>query len=140
MLNGFVQLHSGNYEHLHLFLKDAGDSLDSFRYFDKRPISIVLNHLYCGLFFIEGEAVAYGHLEKESEIVWLGIAVKANLKGQGLGKKMIEHLVQKARELKLKRVRLSVDNENISAIFLYKKYNFELLEKKDTISFYELKL
>ena len=47
------------------FLKIAGDSLLTFRYFNKRDISIIENHLVT-VVLVEGtKNIGYGHLDPE---------------------------------------------------------------------------
>ncbi|HWY35040.1 MAG TPA: GNAT family N-acetyltransferase [Nitrosopumilaceae archaeon] len=120
------------------FIQSAGNSLTSFRYFEKRPLEVILNHVCTYLLIEDRVAVTYGHLDKEDGIVWLGIATSEKEKGRGYGKIMMKALIDEAKNQGIKKIRLSVDNVNESAIALYQKFGFILLEKKDKISFYEL--
>ena len=108
------------------FLDNAGNSVDSFRYFDKRPLSIIENHLVTCLVSDEaGKYVGYGHLDKDGDTVWLGIAVAEKMRGKGLGKKIMGFLVKRAKELAIESVQLSVDTTNTAAIQLYLSFGFE---------------
>ncbi|MBI3135577.1 MAG: GNAT family N-acetyltransferase [Bacteroidetes bacterium] len=119
------------------FLQRAGNSLDSFRYFKSRELKCLENHLYTTLLVDdEGTPVAYGHLDQENGITWLGIAVAQENTGRGFGKQMMEQLLEVARQKQVDHIRLSVDNINTAAIALYTGLGFRLLEKKETISFY----
>lgn len=85
----------------------------------------------------EGQPVAYGHLDREGEVVWLGTAVIEEERGKGAGKQMMEALMAAAREKKLSSVRLSVDNDNQAAISLYRRFGFRLLSREEKHSFFQ---
>jgi len=84
------------------------------------------------------EPVAYGHLDKEGDTIWLGVAVIEAYLGLGLGVLVMKKLTDFAKENNIPVIKLSVDNNNSSAISLYKKLGFVLLEKKEGFSFYSL--
>ena len=136
----FVKINYPETKLLEKFISQAGSSLNSFRYFSKRPLSVIQQHI-CTWLLTEGdEPLAYGHLDKENDHIWLGIAVVEAAKGKGLGKLMIKQLIDSAYQTNIKNIRLSVDNENQAAINLYKSLGFLLLEKKESFSFYLLEL
>jgi ribosomal protein S18 acetylase RimI-like enzyme len=110
------------------FLKNAGHSLDNFRYFNKRSISIIENHV-CTIVLSKGDIiVGYGHLDKENEKIWLGICVAEYERGKGCGKIIMNFLVEFARSQNFKTIYLTVDTLNTSAISLYEKYFFRIEE------------
>lgn len=111
------------------FLNEAGDSLLTFRYFDSRPISILNNHVITFMAFDEGCPVGYGHLDKENDRVWLGVAVSERTRGMGIGKKIVVALLDYADTKAITKVCLTVDASNTNAIKLYENHGF-LLEKK----------
>ena len=78
----------GDHALLRIFLDGAGDSLTSFRYFDKRPLDAVANHVCTWLWVEDGKPLAYGHLDNEDGITWLGIAVQEQPRGKGYVKWM----------------------------------------------------
>ena len=126
---------------LEKFLSNAGNSLNSFRYFSKRSTKILDQHKITLLIINENEIpVAYGHLDCENEIIWLGNCVIEIEKGKGWGQLMMRSLLNFARDKKINNIRLSVDNSNSGAIKLYQKFGFQLLERKGQFSFYEWKL
>jgi ribosomal protein S18 acetylase RimI-like enzyme len=133
-----VTIGPGDTELLQQFLETAGDSLRSFRYFQKRSFSVLENHLYTVIGLVEDEPAAYGHLDQEVGITWLGIAVAERFRGQGLGRQMMQVLVDKGRELKLDTIRLAVDQDNPVAIRLYKHFSFRLIEDKGAVGIYQL--
>ncbi len=129
---------------LESFLQDAGTSLLHFRYFDKRPLECIKNHLCTFLISESGIPIAYGHLDKEpgsdtrKSTIWLGIAVSENQKGRGWGMKMMEALLSFAAKNKLDVIRLSVDKDNYNAISLYKKHGFIPDGEGEHIQFFKL--
>ena len=122
------------------FLAKAGKSLENFRYFQSRPLTVIDNHIATYLLKIGEQPVAYGHLDQEAGIIWLGIAVAEQYTGRGLGKLMMQTLLTDAKIQKVKCIRLSVDNSNLKAITLYKKMGFKLHTLKEKIQFLQLEL
>lgn len=113
------------------------ETLKSFRYFDKRPYSVIQEHLVTLLAFDAATPIGYGHLDPDGETVWLGIAVKANYRGTGTGKRIMEELDIVAWEHGLERVRLSVDVGNEAAKGLYERFGFEVVKEKEGKIFME---
>lgn len=154
----FVQVKYPDVKLLEQFIADAGTSLKSFRYFQKRPVDVIKNHLCTFLLVDEGKPVAYGHLDVSDEAtisancgspekiaptektIWLGIAVTEKYLGMGLGVIMMNQLITFAKQNGVKQIKLSVDNDNTSAIKLYEKLGFKLTEKKEVFGFYVLTL
>ena len=134
--NELLTVSEDDVEILKEFLHHAGDSLKSFRYFDSRGFDALKNHLVTLLLYRDGKPVGYGHLDKENSIVWLGIAVIETEIGRGYGKIVMDALLQKAEELRLEEIQLSVDKENLKARKLYEKYGFRLKEEKSEVVFY----
>lgn len=121
---------------LQRFLDGAGASLSSFRYFQKRPFDVLQGHC-CTWLWMEGdEPVAYGHLDREGATTWLGIAVQEKHWGKGYGRWMMKLLIDSARGMGIQEVKLSVDNDNTSAIQLYERYGFKRVEQTDRVSFF----
>lgn len=50
---------------------------------------------------------------------------KKSLRGKGFGKKMLERMIEKARELKFKRIYLETASVLKEAVGLYEKYGFK---------------
>jgi ribosomal-protein-alanine N-acetyltransferase len=57
----------------------------------------------------------------------LNISVAAAWQRKGLGKTIINEMLQKAREMNIKRVFLEVRPSNVAAIALYKRSGFDLI-------------
>lgn len=111
------------------FIAAGGDSIKTFRYFDKRPIDVLDNHKLTLLGFVEEKPVGYGHLDYEGGRTWLGIALIEGYTGKGFGKKIMDYLLTYADESNLPEIYLSVDKENIAAVSLYNKLNFEVVKE-----------
>lgn len=58
------------------------------------------------------------------------IAVKADQRRQGIGERLLNRLVEHARERKLSFITLEVRASNIPAISLYRKYSFESVGRR----------
>jgi ribosomal protein S18 acetylase RimI-like enzyme len=134
----FVQVKYPDTTLLQKFIDEAGSSLQSFRYFSKRSLETIKNHACTFLLMNEDTPVAYGHLDNEDGVVWLGVAVSEAHIGLGLGAMMMYKLIDFAKENAIPKIKLSVDNTNTAAIKMYEKLSFVLQEKKETFSFYEL--
>lgn len=130
---GFHILHltQENISKLESFINSLGNEQKSFRYFDTRGWEVLKNHVCTFLLFQKNTPVGYGHLDSEDNIIWLGIVVKEEHQGKGFAKEIMQILVNKAQELKLKNIQLSVDNENKKAISLYQKFGFEIVTKNE---------
>ena len=114
-----------------LFLQNAGTSLNTFRYYDKRPLDIVSEHVYT-IILLDGELpIGYGHLDNSDNksTVWLGIALAEQYLGKGLGSILLNNLIKEADKLNYLIIQLTVDSENIPAIRLYKKFGFKILKE-----------
>ena len=128
-----------NNELLEEFIATMGNSSDSFRYFKTRPISVIENHLCTVLLLQDDRPIGYGHLDKEGDDVWFGIAVAHDFVGQGKGKLIMQYLVDKADFLKLSEIKLSVDENNKHAIKMYIKYGFVEIHRKNGVLFFSRK-
>jgi ribosomal protein S18 acetylase RimI-like enzyme len=116
------------------FLKNAGDSLKFFRYFNKRPVSAIAGHLVTCLLIDHEKPVGYGHLDLENEIVWLGIAVIDSGKRKGYGKIIMSFLIDFASKSQINEINLSVDKNNHAAIQLYTFFEFEIVSELNEFS------
>lgn len=117
---------------LESFLKNAGNSLKTFRYFGKRALDVIQNHKYTILIINENKVpVGYGHLDLCDDIVWLGICVSEDQVGRGYGNLIMEDLLKKADSDGILEITLQVDKENVSAIKLYTKFDFIKHTEKD---------
>jgi ribosomal protein S18 acetylase RimI-like enzyme len=126
-----VEAIDSDFDNLNCFLTNAGSSLKKFRYFSTRDVEVIRNHIYTILLTNDNsEPVAYGHLDPEDNKVWLGICVSEKFINQGLGSRIMASLTEKADSIFINELYLQVDIDNVSAVNLYKKFNFEIIENK----------
>ena len=109
------------------FLINAGSSLNTFRYFKSRELSVISNHLITVLLYKGEIPVAYGHIDLYDTKFWLGIMVKESEFGLGYGKKLMTYLMDYCKNKGVPMITLSVDKDNIQAINLYNKYGFNVV-------------
>jgi RimJ/RimL family protein N-acetyltransferase len=132
-----VRLSTDKTELLKNFLEHAGSSLKGFRYFNKRSFDVLKNHIVTFILEENGNALAYGHLDLENGTVWLGICVIESRLGEGLGNRMMKELLDFAEENDIRKIKLAVDNDNLAAQSLYKKFGFVKIEEGETLSFFQ---
>ena len=119
-----------NLEILDKFISKIGKSRLTFRYFDKRiPKEAIKTHLFTIVLLDSANGrykspVAYGHLDKEGEKVWLGVCVIDSCIGKGYGNIIMKELLNFYDG----EIYLSVDEDNIKAINMYKKNKFTNVE------------
>lgn len=115
-----------DYSDLSFFLKNAGKSLVSFRYFNSRAIEIIKQHLVTVLLYENFIPVGYAHIDNENSIQWLGIAISDSKRGNGYGKLLMKYLIDFTVLHKIEIINLSVDGGNLGAIHLYEQFGFKL--------------
>lgn len=64
------------------------------------------------------------------EIHLLTIAVRGDLHGQGIGRKLVDHAIELAREMKMKSMLLEVRPSNERALEIYKQYGFAQIGRR----------
>jgi ribosomal protein S18 acetylase RimI-like enzyme len=60
----------------------------------------------------------------------LTIGVVAEARGRGIGRRLLEHLIEAAREARIDRISLSVEHDN-PAMSLYQRVGFVTVAKDD---------
>lgn len=118
-------------------LNSSPIGIESFRYFNKRPLDIIQNHKITVIGFVENTPVAYGHLDSEDGKTWLGVLVADNFHGKGYGSRILNYLIDFGVQNSINSICLSVDNNNRNAIELYEKKGFIKKASKDFFSIYE---
>ena len=88
---------------------------------------------YCWVYEDDGEIIGYGLFSVGSaEAHILNLAIKPEHQRQGLGRRMLEHLLAEARLLQVKSAYLEVRVSNHGAFDLYQKVGFILIgHRKD---------
>lgn len=109
------------------FIDNAGSSTKTFRYFEKRSLTCIKNHLVTLALMMDNRMVGYGHLDPAKDGVWLGIAVAESVKGKGFGKRLMESLLDHAKKKMNGTLKLTVDKVNDRAIALYTKFGFRMV-------------
>ena len=125
---------------LHHFISNLGEAKLNFRYFDKREMSAIQNHLVTLLVMNDDIPVGYGHLDQENGNIWLGISVNPDFQGQGIGNILMTELISDAKENNIEKIHLTVDKENIPAQKLYEKFKFKKIELSENVTFYKYNL
>ena len=123
----YININEDNIDLLVDFLYRNTNGQKSFRYFKNRKITAIKNHFVTRLFYLKNKCIGYGHLDKESDFVWLGIMVSDEERGNGYGGIIMENLIESSCNYS---VYLTVDKENKIAYNLYKKCGF-LLESEN---------
>jgi ribosomal protein S18 acetylase RimI-like enzyme len=108
---------------------------NTFRYFNKRTIDVIKNHLITIILLDNELPVGYAHIDFDDNKYWFGICILENYQGMGNGKKMMEYIFNNEKIKNIENIYLTVDKININAINLYKKFKFNTIEEH---SFYLL--
>ena len=130
-------------ENIHLlenFLLNIGEASKTFRYFDKRSIDDIRNHIVTLLLVDNKTPVAYGHLEDADQTIWLGICVLPKYSRNGYGKIMMQALIEEAKNAHFKNITLTVDKLNLPAIALYESFDFDKVNESETYYTYIYKI
>ena len=125
---------SNNNIHLLKEFITLNDSIN-FRYYDNRNIDIIKNHLLTLIITIDNNVVGYGHLDFE-DIIWLGICVLEKYRGKGIGKCIMNYLLDYCKNNNINELYLTVDKQNIVAKNLYDKLGFAI--KKEYNTYYKM--
>jgi len=119
------------------FIESAGESLETFRYFEKRSFNTIRNHFHTVILSnAQGESIGYGHLDQcDAGKIWLGICLRHGYTGKGLGKSIMKNLLNYADKNDIKEINLSVDISNPRGKNLYEQFGFEVYNKTETMYF-----
>jgi ribosomal protein S18 acetylase RimI-like enzyme len=139
-MNRMIKVNQGNTDLLQNFILHLGNASNSFRYFSKRGIEAIDNHLITLLYLHDEAPVGYGHLDKFDNEIWLGIAIIPEFQGKGISHQIMDQLILNAKEFQLESIALTVDNDNFTAIELYLKKGFVEEKKLETYTKYRLNL
>ena len=89
------------------------------------------NNEYMAVVFFDDEIIGSigfrsNHLKRITHRGSLGMSVRKDFNNLGLGSIMMEHIIEKAKEMEKTKLELEVRSDNINAIHLYEKFGFEL--------------
>jgi ribosomal protein S18 acetylase RimI-like enzyme len=139
-MNNLIEVNDDHIHELTSFIAALGEASGSFRYFNKRGVEAIKNHIITLLFFDHKIPVGYGHLDKFDNEVWLGIAIIPSHQGKGIGNIIMDALLKAAKDHQLESIALTVDNDNLNAINLYLKKGFKEEKVFDNYTKYRLYL
>ena len=108
-----------------------------FRYYKSRGIEVIKNHKLTIIGTIGNVPIAYGHIDHENGVNWVGLCVLDEFQGNNYGKKIFYYLLDYAQTNNIKNIQLSVDIDNYRALNLYLKHNFKITNITD--KFYVMK-
>jgi perosamine synthetase len=125
-----IEINNSNKNILENFIKTI--SSPTFRYFNKRSVEIINNHLITLLIMDNDIPIGYAHIDSEDNKYWLGIYINDAYQNKGLGNKIIKYLIN---HYKIdNEIFLTVDNDNICAKKLYLKNGFKDIENNENYS------
>ena len=128
-MNNIIEITENNNYLLNGFLNNSIPG--TFRYFNKRSINVIKNHIITLILIDDNLPVGYAHIDYDDKY-WFGVCILDNYQGKGYGKKIMEYIFNHERIKNIDNIYLTVDKVNYIAISLYKKYNFYIVEEKDT--------
>jgi GNAT superfamily N-acetyltransferase len=129
----FIEITEDNIEILDNFI--IKNTLPStFRYFNKRKSDVIKNHIITILLMNDDIIIGYAHIDYENKY-WFGICVLDDYKNKGYGTQLIKYIFNHEKIKKLNEIYLTVDKINNIAIHLYLKFNFTIIDEKDTLYF-----
>jgi RimJ/RimL family protein N-acetyltransferase len=115
-----------NTKNLKKFLSICKEELKTFRYFNKRSISIIKTHVLNNIIAIDDLPIGYFHLEKENNIFWFGVCISKKYQSNKLGSLILSYVISFCLFNNIKKINLTVDAHNTKAIHLYIKYKFKI--------------
>jgi len=113
----------------------ANDLPSTFRYFQKRNIQCLENHILT-VVIIDNEkqkVFGYAHIdyEKENNKHWFGICILPEYQNRKLGKDLLNFTLNNNQIKNIHDIYLTVDNDNVKAIKIYLQNNFQIVAGND---------
>ena len=87
--------------------------------------------------FEEKSLVGTIHLEKNDNIIYMGILIFPEFQNAGLGTKVISDIKNDIFNLDFKKIEVSIDESNIPSLRLFEKSGFKFISQKDILKNYE---
>lgn len=134
----FIKIELNNVFLLNEFISSIGSASSTFRYFENRKLDAIHNHHRTLLLAQDSNLVAYGHLDLDDNITWMGICVLPLYQNKGYGKIMVEKLIIEAKILNLGKIHAAVDNVNKNSIKMFLHFGFKTKTVFETFSIYFL--
>lgn len=101
-----------------------------FRYFNSRDLNVVLNHTVSLIIEDNDKIVGYAHVEFE-EKYWFGIYINPKFRGKGYGSILWSRIKSYCISNNVEAIHLTVDNDNMTAINMYKSIGFGVIHIKE---------
>lgn len=128
-MNEIIEININN---IYLLQKFINNNLpNTFRYFNKRNIKCIENHILTILMLENNNPIGYAHIDYDDNKHWFGICILQEYQSKGYGKKIMEYIFNHKKIEKIEEIFLSVDINNNRAIKLYNKYNFNIVDKNN---------
>ena len=105
---------------------------DTFRYFNKRNIDVINNHLITIILLDKEIPFGYAHIDFDDNKNWFGICILEEYQGKGYGKKVMEYIFNNEKIKNIDKIYLTVDKINTVAIKLYTNFDFTIIDEKET--------
>ena len=128
---GIIEITEKNTVLLFNFIKN-NTLPNTFRYFNRRSINVINNHLLTLILVDKELPVGYAHIDFDHNKYWLGICILENYQGNGYGKKIMEYIFNNEKIKNIDNIYLTVDKLNIIAINLYKKFKFNIIDENES--------
>lgn len=117
-----VILNNNNKYLLEKFISE--NNSNQFTYYNSRDINIIKNHKITIIGTVNNAPIAYGHIDFNANINWLGLCILKNFQRKGYGKQIMKYLLDYINSNEINNVKLTVNIDNYSALNLYLKNNF----------------
>jgi ribosomal protein S18 acetylase RimI-like enzyme len=104
----------------------------TFRYFNKRNLNVINNHLITIILLDKDLPGGYAHIDFDDNKYWFGICILENYQGNGYGKKIMEYIFNNEKIKNIDKIYLTVDKINTVAIKLYTNFDFTIIDEKET--------
>ena len=108
----------------------------TFRYFNKRNLNVINNHLITIILLDKDLPVGYAHIDFDDNKYWFGICILEEYQGKGYGKKVMKYIFNNEKIKNIDKIYLTVDKINTVAIKLYT--NFDFIVNEDFETYYKM--
>jgi ribosomal protein S18 acetylase RimI-like enzyme len=130
-MSSIVEITKQNNNLLHDFISN-NKLPNTFRYFNKRTVDVIQNHLITILLVDDELPIGYAHIDFDDDKYWFGICIIDKYQGKGYGGKMMEYIFNDEKVKRIDKIYLTVDKINTVAINLYKKNEFLIIDEKES--------
>ena len=125
-----IEITENNIELLNNFILNNTFS-STFRYFNKRKVDVIKNHIITLLLIENNIPIGYSHIDYDINY-WFGICILENYQNKGYGTILMNYIFDHTKIKELNNIYLTVDKININAIKLYLKFNFKIISETPT--------